>query len=355
MKLAAPGKAFLAGEYAVLEPGGAALVVGVDRFLHASLRPLSERNVEIVHRPSGAFVAGELTSEGIRWKGGIADEVRFAARAAALAARLCAVEDRVQRGFALLYENDFALEGKKLGLGGSAAACVLAVRGACAAQERVLAGEETVALAAAAHFDEQGGRGSGADVAACAVGGLLEVTAKRPLRVGEDPREVLRAPPFSVSRLPLAPDLRLLLAYTGAPADSRALVGGVLEFARANPSRYRALCEAISVARDALRDALEAAARSGSPGPREAALDAVRRAAAAMAALGDEAKVAIVTPELSRACAIAASAGAAAKPSGAGGGDCAIVLAFDDTALERAAHDLEAAGFPALRIAPALP
>jgi phosphomevalonate kinase len=355
MKLTAPGKAFLAGEYAVLQPGGAALVVGVDRFLHASLRPLAEKKVEIVHRPSGSFVAGELTPDGIRWAGGIADEVRFAARAAGLAARLCAAEDRPQRGFSLLYDNDFAQQGKKIGLGGSAAACVLAVRGACAAQERSLAGEETSALAAAAHFDEQGGRGSGADVAACALGGLLEVTVRRPSGVGEDPREVLRAPPLAVRRLPIAPDLRLLLAFTGAPADSRALVGGVLEFARGNPSRYRARCQAISEARDALRDALEAAARSRSPDPREAALDAVRRAAAAMAALGEEARVAIVTPELSRACAIAASAGAAAKPSGAGGGDCAVVLAFDDAALDRAARDLEAAGFSLLRIAPALP
>jgi phosphomevalonate kinase len=319
------------------------------------LRPLPEKKVEIVHRPSSSFVAGELTTGGILWAGGIAEEVRFAARAAGLAARLCAAEGRAQRGFALLYENDFALDGKKIGLGGSAAASVLAVRAACAAQERPLAGEETAALAAAAHYEEQGGRGSGADVAACASGGLLEVIVQRSLRTGEDPREVLRAPPFAVRRLPLAPDLRLLLAYTGAPADSRALVGGVLEFGRANPARYRALREGISTARDILRDALEEAARSGSPAPRERALDAVRRGAAAMAALGAEAKVAIVTPELSRACAIAASAGAAGKPSGAGGGDCAIVLAFDDGALERAARDLEAAGFSPLRIAPALP
>jgi len=210
-------------------------------------------------------------------------------------------------------------------------------------------------VAAAAHFEEQGGRGSGADVAACALGGLLEVTVQRAFRAGEDPREVVLAPPLSVRRLPLASDLRLLLACTGAPADSRALVGGVLEFARANPSRYRARCEAISAARSALGEALEAAALSASEEPREAALDAVRRGAAAMAALGDEANVAIVTPDLSRACAIAASAGAAAKPSGAGGGDCAIVLAFDDAAIDRAARALHAAGFSPVRIAPALP
>jgi len=355
MKLAAPGKAFLAGEYAVLEPSGAALVVGIDRFLDASLRPLAEKKVEIFHRPSGSFAKGELTADGIRWAEGIPDEVRFAARAAALAASLCAAEHRPQRGFALVYENDFAQDGKKIGLGGSAAASVLAVRATCAAQERPLPGEETAALAAAAHFDEQGGRGSGADVAACVFGGLLEVRAQRPLQLGEDPRDVLRAPPITVRRLPLPSDLRLLLACTGAPADSRALVGSVLEFARANPSRYRPRCDAIGAARDALRNALEGAARSGSKEPREAALDAVRRAAAAMAALGDEAQVAIVTPELSRACAIAASAGAAAKPSGAGGGDCAIVLAFDDAAIDRAARDLQTAGFSPLRIAPALP
>jgi phosphomevalonate kinase len=353
MRLAAAGKAFLAGEYAVLEPGGVALVVGVDRFLHASIRTLAGKEVEIVHRPSGAFVAGELTSDGIRWRGGIAAEVRFAARAVDLAVRSCALEGRTLRGFSLVYENEFAHEGRKIGLGGSAAASVLAVRGACAAQDRALSGEETVSLAAAAHFQEQGRRGSGADVAACALGGLLEVTVRgAPV---EDPRELLRSPPLAIRRLPLASDLRLLLAFTGASADSRALVAAVLEFARANPSRFRARCDAISAERKALCEALEGAARSDSPSPRDAALDAVRRGAAAMAALGEEANVAIATPELSRACAIAAAAGAAAKPSGAGGGDCAIVLAFRDDVLERVAREVQAAGLSPLRIAPALP
>ena len=55
-----------------------------------------------------------------------------------------------------------------------------------------------------------------------------------------------------------------------------------------------------------------------------------------MAALGDEAGIAIVTPELARACALASGAGAAGKPSGAGGGDCAVILAFGDEARDRA-------------------
>ena len=82
-------------------------------------------------------------------------------------------------------------------------------------------------------------------------------------------------------------------------------------------------------------------------------LEAVRRAAAALGALGDEAQVPIVTQEIARACAIASSAGAAGKPSGAGGGDCAIVLAWGEAG-DRARSALQVAGYHALEVAPAV-
>jgi mevalonate kinase len=71
-----------------------------------------------------------------------------------------------------------------------------------------------------------------------------------------------------------------------------------------------------------------------------------------MAALGEDARLRIVTPELARACALAASAGAAGKPSGAGGGDCAVVLAFGDDGRDRAEAALRP-HFPVLRVSPA--
>jgi phosphomevalonate kinase len=71
-----------------------------------------------------------------------------------------------------------------------------------------------------------------------------------------------------------------------------------------------------------------------------------------MAALGAEAEVGIVTPELARACALASAAGAAVKPSGAGGGDCAVVLAFGEAAIGRAAERLSADGLRVLRVRP---
>ena len=352
LQLSCPGKAFVAGEYAVLERGEPALVLAVDRRLQLTLRPLPEARVELFHRPTGASLQGDLGAGGISWPASFPGELQFAARAAALAARLCHEEGLPPRGFHAAFEDDFKLRGRKLGLGGSAAASVLAVRATCAAQARELLPPDVMALAVAAHWIEQGGRGSGADVAACALGGLLEVRTRHAWTSGEEllrvpARSVLAQRPLEALPVKVPGDLQFLLASTGASADTRALVGEVLAFAQARPGRWRHHVRSISEQEAALRAALES-------GDGPAALEAVRRAAVAMAALGDEAQAPIVTPDLARACAIASSAGAAGKPSGAGGGDCALVLAFGEAA-GRAQTALEVAGFDVLRVTPALP
>jgi phosphomevalonate kinase len=334
-RLEACGKVFLAGEYAVLEAGAPALVAGIDRKLHATVDP-GVRGLRLVHALSG-----------LAWEGGKPPpELRFAARAAQLAVELCGGEV----GARIVFEDDFSLGGHKLGLGGSAAACVLAVRAVCAAAGRALADGELVSLALAAHWAEQGGEGSGADVAAAALGGVLEVRSRIPWRspeevMGVDPETIAASHPLEIRRVPFPPQLRLLLAWSGAPADTRALVGSVRAFAGGDRAAWTRRARAISAAAEALRDALV----SNDP---EAARDAVRRGASAMAALGEAAGAPIVTAELARACAISSAAGAAAKPSGAGGGDCAVILAFGDEARDRAEAALRP-HYPVFRIAPA--
>jgi phosphomevalonate kinase len=316
------------------------------------VRQLAGRAVELTRRPGGESVRGDLTPAGATWSSPVPDAVRFAARAVQVAARLCAEEGREAHGFAASFDDDLSREGRKLGLGGSAAATVLAARATAAAFGRDISPREAMCLAAAAHWIEQGGRGSGADVAACAMGGLVEARTAHAWAGVDDALRggagaLLAQPPLAACAVALPPGLRFLLAWTGAAADTRALVGGVLEFSRARSGRWRHHVRALSGEQRALRDALER-------GDESAALDAVRRAAAAMGALGDEARVPIVTDALARACAIASSAGAAAEPSGAGGGDCAIVLAWRGAA-DRARAALEVAGYLALEVTPALP
>lgn len=324
MKLRAKGKVFLAGEYAVLERGRPALVAGVDKFLEATVEPASDLSIQ----------HGEAL-----WKSGPPPpELRFAVRAVQLA--------KPASGFRLVYENELAISGKKLGLGGSAAATVLAVRAA----RPDLSEEETLSLAVAAHFIEQGGAGSGGDVAASCLGGLLRVESRIPWDSAEQAlsipvEELLRADPVAARRVRTPPDLRLLLAFTGEPADTRILMKRVRALFAGDRPRWRVCEAAITRACEALISALE-----GSDS--EAALQAVRDGAAAMARLGDAAQAPIVTSALAKACALAASAGAAAKPSGAGGGDCAVVLAFGDEMRDRAEAAL-APHFETFRVAPA--
>jgi phosphomevalonate kinase len=335
-RLEACGKVFLAGEYAVLEAGAPALLAGIDRKLHATV-DAGVRGLHLVHAPSG-----------LAWDGGAPPpELRFAARAAQLALKL---RGAGSGGLRIVFEDDFSLGGHKLGLGGSAASCVLAVRAVCAAAGRSLGDEEVVSLALAAHWAEQGGEGSGADVAAAALGGVLEVRSRIPWRspeevMGLSADAIAASRPLEIRRIPPPSELRLLLAYAGAPADTRALVRAVRAFAGGDRPAWNRRAAEISAAEAALRDALVS-------GDAQSALDAVRRGAAAMAALGEAARAPIVTAELARACAIASAAGGAGKPSGAGGGDCAVILAFGDEARDRAEAALRP-HFPVLRIAPA--
>lgn len=359
----APGKVFLAGEYAVLDRGRPALVAAIDRGLRLSLRPLGEPLVVLRHAPSGESLTGDLSAEvsaPVAWRGGVPAGLRFAARAATVALRLCAEEGRAPRGFAVTFEDDLSAAGaspapRKLGLGGSAVACVLSVRAAAIAQGRALTPSEVLALAQAAHWVEQGGSGSGGDVAAASLGGVSLVRVRHLWRT---PEQVLALPakslladgPLEVQPVPVPADLQLVLAFSGVSADTRSLVREVRAFAEARPARWREHAEKISRRAEQLAALLEDAARDPGVAPREATLEILRRAAAAMAALGEEAGVPIATAALQQICALASSAGGAAKPSGAGGGDCAVALAFGEAAAARLEARLAAADQACFRV-----
>jgi phosphomevalonate kinase len=359
----APGKVVLAGEYAVLDRGRPALVAAVDRGLSLSLRPLGEPLVVLRHGPSSESLTGDLRADvsvPVAWRGGIPGGLRFAARAVAVSLRLCAEEGRAPRGFAATFEDDLSAvdaagRSRKLGLGGSAAASVLAVRAAALSQGRGLTPFEALALALAAHWVEQGGSGSGGDVAASSLGGVSLVRVRH---LWKTPEQVLALPakglladgPLEVQPVPVPADLQLVLAFSGASADTRSLVREVRAFSEARPARWRDNAEKIARRAEQLAALLEDSARDPGIAPREATLEILRRAAAAMAALGEEAGVPIATPALAEICALASSAGAAAKPSGAGGGDCAVALAFGQGAVDRLEARFASAGVACFRV-----
>jgi phosphomevalonate kinase len=205
---------------------------------------------------------------------------------------------------------------RKLGLGGSAAAAV--------ASAAALLGEVGVDLGqagpraewlgpiAAAHRASQGGTGSGGDVAAALWGGVVSFTP-----------EGMRVVPFH-----LGPGVTIVLADSG---------GG----ARTAPLARAALATGVPPALRDAAPALAAALASGDPRALRAAVDLhVRGMADLGAAVGQE----LLPPSFRRVAAICAVRGAAAKPSGAGGGELAVAFTPDPDTAARTVAALRAAG-----------
>ena len=280
----APGKLFVTGEWAVLR-GAPALVAAVDR--HAS----------VTVEPGGEGVVVESVAEGrSEYPDPVADRPLPRGDAGAVLAALRQRREPV-RGLRVIVDSCAFLVGeRKLGLGRSAATLVAAAA-ALAPDEppaRILAR----ALEANGLF--QAGQGSGADVAAAVHGGMVEV------RRGADG--------LAVTSRTLPAGLHLVAGWTGSPAPTTPLL---VRFATAPTPTALADLSAAAVA------AADAVARDDAA----TLLDAVERSAALLIRLGAELDLPLVTPALATLVRTANRVGAAAKPSGAGAGDCGIALA----------------------------
>ena len=280
----APGKLFVTGEWAVLR-GAPALVAAVDR--HAS----------VTVEPGGEGVVVESVAEGSsEYSAPLADGPLPGGDAGAVLAALRQRREPV-RGLRVIVDSCAFLVGeRKLGLGRSAATLVAAAA--------ALAPDEPpthiLARALEANGLFQAGQGSGADVVAAVHGGMVEV------RRGAEGLAV-------VSRT-LPAGLHLVAGWTGSPAPTTPLL---VRFATApTPAALADLSEAAVAAADAV--ARDDAATL---------LDAVERSAALLVRLGAELDLPLVTPALATLVRTANRVGAAAKPSGAGAGDCGIALA----------------------------
>ncbi|HTM20151.1 MAG TPA: hypothetical protein VL172_06585, partial [Kofleriaceae bacterium] len=231
-----------------------------------------------------------------------------------------------------------AADGRKLGLGSSAAAAVAAVGCALGAASGELDRQEVHRIAHAAHRALQamsGHPGSGADVAASVWGGVIAV------RADADPDW-----PPAVRPLALPPALQLVVAWTGVVAPTAPLVAAVMQLRGHDPDRWAAWREAIDLSARAL-------VRACAEEDAAAAVAALATGANAIAALGHAAGVPLETAQHRRLADLAGRRGGACKPTGAGGGDLAVAAFTDAAAAEQFRGDVAGAGMAclALRVA----
>jgi phosphomevalonate kinase len=285
VRASAPGKLFLTGEWAVLR-GAPALVAAVDRRATVTIEPGTD-GVVVESLAEGRADRLDPAAAETPLPGGDAGAV------------LAAIRQRrePERSLRVIVDSrPFLIGERKLGLGRSAATLVAA----SAALAPAASPADLLARGLEANALFQAGQGSGADVAAAVHGGLIE--ARR------------ETGGLAVHARELPAGLHLVAGWTGTSAHTTPLL---VRFAAAPTPA--ALADLAAVA----TTAAEAVAR----GDAATLLDAVDRSAALLVRLGNELDLPLVTPALSTLVRAAQRAGAAAKPSGAGGGDCGIALA----------------------------
>ncbi|WP_336605703.1 phosphomevalonate kinase [Streptomyces sp. BA2] len=331
----APGKLFIAGEYAVLEPGHPAILTAVDRQVSVTVSGADGADVVIDSDLCPGEAQLRRGTDGLAGLG--ADDKRQALGSLTHVVSAIDVVDALlaERGLSappmhLSIRSGLHLDGTKMGLGSSGAVTVAVVDAVAAYCGIDLPPEARFRLAMLATV-RHAPRSSGGDLAASVWGGWIAYRAPDRAAVLDMAKrrgieETLRAPwpGFGLRRLPPPRALALEVGWTGRPASTASLSGrlGTPDWQGSSRQRHF-LARSDACVRTAIR-ALE-------QGDDDELLRQVRGARQVLADLDDEVRLGIFTAELTALCDAAEAVGGAAKPSGAGGGDCGIAL-LDATA-----------------------
>ncbi len=313
--------------------GGVARVLAVGPRAHALVRSRDDRTVQLL--TAEERLTGASTPLGVRWDGEVRAAVRFAARALDVVYR---VHSRDALGLSLALSPSLqAPGGRKLGTGSSARTAVLAVEAAAG----VLGVQPGLPLALVAHAEAQDGQGSGADVAASSVGGLVRYRRWPVEQLRQSPHRpwpvaLHDAGPVDVVRTGLAPGF-LSYAFGGQSAETPRMIG---EAERKLDGAARASFVTES---DVLGEALEDALRAGRFSAIREACEALQQLLASLDG--------VQTPALERILALAKSASSTGKLSGAGGGDGCLLLSPDGDAQAQLLETLQARGIHAHALA----
>ncbi|EEI18532.1 phosphomevalonate kinase [Lentilactobacillus buchneri ATCC 11577] len=321
----APGKLYIAGEYAVVETGYPSIIVALDQFV----------TVEISRSKSfGSIVSKQYREDSVFWRrqgdqmildnrdntfNYIISAIRLTEEYAQTLGRRMAVYD-------LRVNSDLdSPNGKKYGLGSSAAVTVATVKALCEFYQIPLTKSKLFKLSAIAHLDVQG-NGSLGDVAASVYGGWIAYQSfdRNWLMAAHRQQSLTELvdqpwPDLTITQLTPPENLRLIIGWTGSPASTSHLVDKV---AISKSRQHETYNQFLIDSKRCLNDLIDGF-KNGSLSTIQAGIQKNREI---LKRLADFSKVQIETPTLKKMCDIAVAHSAAAKSSGAGGGDCGIVV-----------------------------
>ncbi|MCK8624135.1 phosphomevalonate kinase [Apilactobacillus xinyiensis] len=325
----APGKLYIAGEYAVVEKGNPSIIVALNQFITVSIEKSNDY---------GSIVSKQYSENSIYWKR-IDNKIIFDNRDNPfhyILAAINIVETYAQsmsknlKTYHLKVDSELDnSDGKKYGLGSSAAVTVATVKALCQFYDIDVSKDELFKLSAITHLEIQG-NGSLGDIAASVYGGWIAYEAfdrewLKQMRPNLSIKELINKkwPYLRIEPLTPPTNLKLLIGWTGSPASTSQLVDKVSSEKSSKENEYQ---EFVQKSKACLERMIKGFYNKN--------LETIQREIIInrklLHQLGQITNVIIETPSLKKLCDIAIENGSAAKSSGAGGGDCGIAIANSD-------------------------
>ncbi len=353
MKISAPGKLFLSGEWGVLEIGNPGIVTAVNKRVWVDIEDAPEISVSVddfaIRDARGEFRDGRFG-----WSGELTDEQKGKLKlcGGAIEAALSYLGEyrafRI-RSWGEMSQLEVSGEMKKIGFGSSAASVVAFVSGVLKHNGMDVETRESrdviYKLSTIAHYFAQGKVGSAFDVAASTYGGVFVYKRFDPkwlvsqIESGRPIREIVEQdwPGFEVEKLEIPAGLELLVGWTKGSASTSAMIKQMNGFSEQNPEEYKRLFDQIANLVGELIPVWKS-------GDRKGILEHLKKNEDYLRELGEKSGVNIETPELRKLSEIANQDGGAGKLSGAGGGDCGIAVCFGPEVAERIRQDWSESG-----------
>lgn len=344
VQVKAPGKLYIAGEYAVVEPGHSAIITAINRFV--TLRVSQSVN------EYGSIYSEGFTKEPIKWMR-VNDQVELEQASDNLKYVLSAIhttETYLAEQYITLVEYDMHIEseldnqtGHKLGLGSSGAVTVATVRGLLEFYGLKPSDLTVYKLSVLSQLN-LGINSSFGDIAAITYTGWIQYTSfdrqfVHQYQSRHNVSETVDAywTKLMIKKLKVPRRLQFLVGWTGSPASSDDLVGAVQDKKQQTTEQYESFLNESNLSVQLLVSALET-------NNKQKIKRAIKKNRQALVQMGEESNVVIETPVLKQLCDIAIRHGGAAKTSGAGGGDSGIAFMFGKNKTEQVLKEWDQIG-----------
>ena len=329
----APGKLFIAGEYAVVEPGHGAIVAAVSRYLTVTINKAT--SVGTLTSTQNPDVIVEWTREGELFHIKADHPYKLVEEAILVAeqyVRECGTPTNALYSLSITSELDDAKRGIKYGLGSSGAVVVATIQAVLDFYKTPRTPLLVYKLSVLTNL-RLSQRGSFGDIAASSFGGMVYYTSPDRSELlehlqSQTIKEICDTDwkDLTIERLPEIPDFTLLVGWTGQVAITDSLIQATEKKRKVatDSAFYKNFLKKSHAVVQSLKIAWN---KQDIPALQEG----IRANRALLNEFAKVMQLEIETPALQTLCDLVEQFGACAKTSGAGGGDCGICFTQNET------------------------